>query len=241
MPGSVQAILALFALSWMSQDTLACNWDAVRHSTAYIFVDVIGQETGAKSSIQGTGFVVSRLGYVLTASHVLRDWMKQRKSDKDQNPIRATLWDRPGFVSGGQLNLQVINPGDPDSEDVALLKLPDPESPQAYSPAPLCSGEARVGAKIFALGFPWGQSFQIVEGTLGTQNAPGGRWAAASSFAAGMSGGPVYNSSCNLIGLVKGGLVNSDAVQWVTPIGHAENFLRIAGVSRECVHNAHGF
>jgi hypothetical protein len=163
MPGSFQAVLALFALSWMSQNTLACNWEAVRHSTAYIFADVVDQETGAKSSIQGTGFVVSRLGYVLTDSHVLRAWMKQRKADKEQYPIRATLWDRPG------------------------------------------------------------------------------RWAAASSFAEGMSGGPVYNSSCNLIGLVKGGLVNSAAAQWVTPIGHAENFLRIAGVNRECVHNARRF
>ena len=240
--------LLIFMPAGGSSSTFANRWDEVRKSTVYIYFDVTDPSTGAKTAVQGTGFVVSRLGYVLTASHLLRDWNRQSKPDKEQNPIRASLGDKPGYVSSSPLNLAVINPGSPDSEDVALLKLPDPDrnAAQGYSPAPLCMAsaqEATMGDAILAFGFPLGQNIQPVPGILGTKNAEGGRWAAAAAFAEGMSGGPVYHSSGNLIGLVKGGLANAEnaanpedteAVRWITPIRHAENLLRIAGVSQDC-------
>ena len=68
----------------------ACSWEEARKSTVYIFVDGMDPVTGAKTAAQGTGFVISRLGYVLTASHLLRDWVKQRELDKAQNPIKAS-------------------------------------------------------------------------------------------------------------------------------------------------------
>ncbi len=215
------------------------KWEHVQNSTVYIFFDVIDQATGAKTVVQGTGFVVSRLGYVLTASHLLRDWNKQSKLEKEKYPIRASIGDKPGYVSGSPLNLAVIIPGNPDSEDVALLKLPDPDhnSAQGYSPAPICMTspqEAAMGDTLLAFGFPQGQNIQPVPGVLGTKNADGGRWAAAAAFAEGMSGGPVYDRSGNLIGLIKGGLADTQAVRWITPIRHAENLLRIAGFSEGC-------
>ena len=70
-------------------------------------------------------------------------------------------------------------------------------------------------------------------GVLGTQNAEGGRWAAAIAFAEGMSGGPVYGSKGTVVGLVKGGL-HVDAVKWVTPIQHAITLLQMASYSETC-------
>jgi hypothetical protein len=84
-----------------------------------------------------------------------------------------------------------------------------------------------------AFGFPHNQNFQPVPGVLGTQNAEGGRWAAASAFAEGMSGGPVYIGA-TVVGLVKGGLEGTNAVQWVTPIRHANSFLLSAGFVDKC-------
>ena len=106
------------------------------------------------------------------------------------------------------------------------MKLPDRE--QRYPTAKICfqeSSSAKTGDHFFAYGFPHDQNFQPVDGTLGTANAPGGRWAAASAFTYGMSGGPVYNSRGYVLGLVKGGLENTDAVRWITPIEFAKPLL----------------
>ena len=98
----------------------------------------------------------------------------------------------------------------------------------AYRAAPICFSKAaalRPGDSLMAFGFPRNQNFQPVPVTLGTQNAPGGRWAASSAFTYGMSGGPVYSSDGVVVGLVKGGLENTDAVNWITPIQSASRFL----------------
>lgn len=206
-----------------------CDWDGARRSIVYIYFEAKDPQTSKEVEFHGTGFIVSSLGYVLTASHLLRPWIEQKKS-QEPNSIKGTIWDRPGFTQFSPLNLQVINPGDPDSMDVALLKLPDP--PQAYSPVSICPAEPHLGENVFALGFPWNQSFVPVNNTLGNRNAEGGRWAAANYFPGGMGGSPVYSAACKLIGLVKGGEANTEQVQWITPIRHAENLLRIAGVSQ---------
>src|SRR5262245_31909374 len=72
--------------------------DKAQQSIVYISFDVTNPTTGAKSTLQGTGFIVSRSGYVLTASHLFRDWGKQTDVDKRQNLIRGSLRDKPGFV-----------------------------------------------------------------------------------------------------------------------------------------------
>jgi len=209
--------------------------DKARQSIMYIWFDVTDPTTGAKSAVQGTGFIVSESGYVLTASHLFRDWGNQRDVDKDQNPIRGSLRDKVGLVFESPLILQVINPGNAEYEDAALLKLPD--AVQSFSVAPVCRREAsaaRVGDYIVGYGFPQNQPFKPVEGTLGTRNAPRGRWDAAAPFTYGMSGGPVYNKRGFVVGLIRGGLPGTPAVTWITPIEHALDLLQKAGYIEDC-------
>jgi len=197
-----------------------------RQSIVYIYFDVTDPNTGAKSTIQGTGFIVSQRGYTLTAAHLFTDWVKQIDVDRDNNGIWGSLRDRPGYTTSRPLVLEVVNRGDSDAEDMALLKLPDPGS-EYYPVAPYCLAPdptVSVGAEITAYGFPEGRSFQPISGRLGTQNAPGGRWYAASAFTLGMSGGPVYSASGRVMGMIKGGSDNSDAVRWIAPIELARRF-----------------
>jgi S1-C subfamily serine protease len=204
--------------------------DKARQSIVYVSFDVTNPTTGAKSTIQGTGFIVSKSGYVLTASHLFRDWGKQTDVDRNQNLIRGSLRDKPGNVLESSLILRIVNPGNAEYEDVALLKLPD--AVQSFGAASVCMREvtaARVGDNFVAYGFPQDQSFQPVEGTLGTTNAPGGRWAAAAPLTYGMSGGPVYNKHGFVIGLIRGGFPGVPAVNWITPIQHAIGLLQQAG------------
>lgn len=233
----------LFALSVGKHPLLAQtpnSADQARKSIVYIFYDAIDPNTGAKSTIQGTGFIVSPRGYVLTASHLFREWNKEPDVDHADNPIHATLRDKLDYVPEHPLRLEPINIGDPDREDVALLKLPDPIA-KDYDTAPICFHNldaAKLGDHLTAYGFPHNQSFQPVSGDLGPQNAPGGRFSAASAFTAGMSGGPVYIGG-TVIGLVKGGL-DTDAVKWITPIRHAMNQLQVAGYAERCADTSNG-
>jgi len=216
------ALLACFSSS--RSENLA---DQARKSIVYIYYKAIDPATGAAQTFQGTGFVVASNGYVLTASHVFRAWVKQSAVDKANNPIMATLRDKPGMVTQSPLVLNPVNLGNPDAEDVALLKFPEGD----YPVVPICFAKAeveRAGNQLWAYGFPLNRSFQPVPATLGNKDAPGARWAASSAFTEGMSGGPVYSADGIVIGLVKGGL-DSDAVKWITPIRHADNYLRTAG------------
>src|SRR5664279_866988 len=102
-----------------SPSAFANLFDKARESTVYIFYDATDTKTGAKTKVQGTGVIVSPEGHVLTASHLFRYWNKQ---DEEQNPIMASLGDKPDQVSTNSLKLDDIDLGNPDSQDVALLK-----------------------------------------------------------------------------------------------------------------------
>ena len=217
-----------------AQETTTSTYEA-RQSIVYIWFDVTNPTTGAKLTVQGTGIIVSKSGYVLTASHLFRDWGKQTDPDRKQNLIRGSLRDKPGLVFESPLILQVINPGNADYEDVALLKLPD--AVPSFSVAPVCLQEAsaaKVGDNFVGYGFPLDQPFQPVQGTLGTSNALRGGWAASAPFTYGMSGGPVYTIRGFVVGLIRGGVPGTPAVNWITPIQHAIDLLQKAGYVEDC-------
>jgi hypothetical protein len=206
--------------------------EIARSSIVYIYLDVTDPGTGAIKHVQGTGFIVSKTGYVLTAAHLFREWVHQRDVDKKNNVIKSSLRDKPGRSLIPPLDLSIVDHGDPDGTDVALLRLPD--SGPEYTPASICrSRTPHIGDNFTAYGFPFDNPFQPVPGTLGTGGGPGGRYLATSAFDHGMSGGPIYDSNGVVVGLVEGGL-DSDAVRWITPIGFAENLFAIARVPDSC-------
>jgi S1-C subfamily serine protease len=228
----MQMFLQIAAPAVAKADSLS---ETARNSIVYLIFEVTDPKTKAKAAVQGTGFIVSKQGFVLTAAHLFRDWRAQTEVDKASNQIQGSLGDKPGYAAGNTLILQPINIGDPDQEDVALLKLPDPGD-HSYPQAHICFSKPfpQVGDSLRAFGFPMGQNFQPVPVTLGTRNAPGGRWAATSPFTFGMSGGPVYSLQGLVFGLVQGGF-DTEAVKWITPIRYAKNLLDKAdGFSEWC-------
>lgn len=215
------------------------NTDAenAQQSIVYIYFDVVDSRTGAKSLVQGTGFVISARGHVLTASHLFRAWRAQTEIAKKNNPIYGSRRNKPGYVVEPPLILHIMDPGNPDAEDVALLKLPNLTPSTAYKTAPICfrsAAAAKTGDEIIGYGFPLESLFQPVRGTLGTRNAEGDRWAAEAAFTHGMSGGPVYSKAGVVIGIIKGGLENFNAVRQITPIDHAKAYLSNADFLEQC-------
>lgn len=231
----VTALLFLFPLGCAFAQSARLA-EKARESIVYIYFDAVDPQTGAKGHVQGTGFVVSPAGYVLTAAHLFRLWHTQTDVSKVANPIRATRYDKPGYTQLSPLILEPVNLGDANTDDIALLKLPN--LGHAYETAPICldaGDRIHIGDSFMSFGFPADQNFQPIPGVFGTQNAPGGRWAATSAFTEGMSGGPIYGGDGTVVGIIKGGLTNTDAVRYITPIRHATTRLIAGGAADKCV------
>jgi hypothetical protein len=241
-------IMFIIFYTQASAQSLAGKWSAeARKAIVFIEVPVTHKESGDVNTYTGTGFLISEQRHLLTASHVFKEWFEQNPAQKEENVIYGRVG---GNTSVERYELRFI--GAPDNVlDVALLQLISP--PIEVQPLPLCfSSKILEGMDIVAYGFPFGQDLQPTLGTIGNNNAPDGRYAAASGdLAPGMSGGPVINQD-GVIGIVKGSgtyrkkvtnnsgkdigsvAVDISAFRWITPISFARNSVNNAPDFLKC-------
>jgi S1-C subfamily serine protease len=142
----------------------------------------------------GSGFLVSADGYILTNKHVAAEkgcTFIARFSDGTQKPAEVICID--------------------DDTDVALLKI-KPNKNKPYSFLQLAdSDEPGVGADCAALGFPIGQAMgytmQVTAGTVSSVNpADPYHVTLTCKITHGNSGGPLVDKFGNVIGIVSAGL-----------------------------------
>jgi len=142
----------------------------------------------------GSGVLISNGGMVMTAAHVVQT--------ADQIVV--------GFPSGEVLKARVV--GSEPAADVALLELA--ELPQNPQPATLGnSDDTQVGDEIFVVGAPLGRRLTLSIGHISARRQPNVN-TVFSSFASveffqtdaainkGHSGGPMFNMSGEVIGIV---------------------------------------
>lgn len=117
--------------------------------------DVFGQSTGAQQAL-GTGFVVSRDGYILTNAHVV--------SENGQAVSTVTVIFKGDGSQGTQVKGTVL--GADESTDVALIKV-DPSQTPGLEPIPLGdSSTVTVGEEVVAIGNPLGLDFSLSSGVV---------------------------------------------------------------------------
>lgn len=143
------------------------------------------------SDLDGTGHgsgVHIGGGLVLTAAHVVTGADAMELSDSLKRKQKATvLWASKAY-------------------DVALVRIDDAN---AIAASPLnCHAAPDIGAKVAALGNPLNLTFVRTWGRVGTGVEERGPWKRAFvadlTVAPGMSGGPVFNSQDEVIGLTVG-------------------------------------
>lgn len=135
----------------------------------------------------GTGAIVSRGGYVLTAAHVVAT----------ANTVRVVT---PLGVKAAQI-VRID-----ESNDLAVLKIAD----GSYLPLPVSpSGRVRLGQAVATIGFPnieiQGFSPKVTRGEISSSNGIGDdprSWQISVPVQSGNSGGPLLDESGNLIGIV---------------------------------------
>ena len=178
---------------------------------------------------QGSGFVVSRRGYVLTNSHVITT---AGETDSDEAPTAAeTVYVQ--YTDGERVPAKVI--GWDLYDDVGVVKV-DPAD-HAVSPVPLGdSSRTVVGEPVAAIGSPFGQKSSLsvgvvsaTERSIDSLTSPGYNLVDAIQTDApinrGNSGGPLFNARGEVIGInaqIRSESGNAEGVGFAVPINAAK-------------------
>ena len=155
----------------------------------------------------GSGFFVSKLGHVITNAHVVKGCKKVTVGDNANKQVPA----------------EVVNTD--KSNDLALLKLSSLEMASAESKSliqklsivvvPLASKgllrseDVRLGEKVLVAGYPYGDFFsnsiKVTTGVVSSTRGAGddsGQFQLDAAVQPGNSGGPIYDSGGNIVGVV---------------------------------------
>ena len=136
------------------------------------------------NTAQGTGFIITENGYVITNAHVLIGARYANAITSERETKRLSL-------IGYNTNL-----------DLALLKING-----TFSPLEIESSEnVVIGEKVIAIGNPLGLSFSVSEGIVSAVNRVGeneieGYIQTDAALNPGNSGGPLINAEGNVIGI----------------------------------------
>jgi S1-C subfamily serine protease len=161
--------------------------------------DVYGGQTGGGEAL-GTGFVVSKDGYILTNAHVV--------SESGQAVSTVTVVFKESGSHGKQVEGTVVSAD--ESTDIALIKV-DPDTTPRLVPLPLGdSSKATVGEAVVAIGNPLGLnsslSLGVVSATDRDLDSPNGSKISGgiqtdAAINPGSSGGPLIDSTGHVIGI----------------------------------------
>ncbi|MFQ5531057.1 MAG: S1C family serine protease, partial [Candidatus Nanoarchaeia archaeon] len=133
---------------------------------------------------QGTGFVITTQGHIVTNAHVLAGGSIVRAITSEQDIIEATFL---GY----------------DQElDIALLQIPETRSFLNLAD----SDNVQTGEKVIAIGNPLGLQFSVSEGIVSGIHRPGINQIPAyiqtdAALNPGNSGGPLINKAGEVIGI----------------------------------------
>jgi S1-C subfamily serine protease len=180
---------------------------------------------------QGSGFVVSEAGYVMTNSHVITNAGEVPAGD-----VAAADEIYVGFKDGDRIPAKVV--GWDIFDDVGLLKV-DPKA-HALDPLPLGdSSRVVVGEPVAAIGSPFGEESSLAVGVV---SATGRSIAALTSayvlpdaiqidapINRGNSGGALFDSRGRVIGItaqIRSDTGTAEGVGFAVPINSARRSMR---------------
>ena len=169
---------------------------------------------GIMIPVSGSGFIISSDGYILTNYHVIE------LADQNRLPLSVVLYD------GTTYDAEII--GFEAGNDVAIIKI------DAVGLNPAIIGDSdkiRVGQTVYAIGNPFGDLvYTMTDGIISALDrvvSVEGKTISAFQFSAavnrGNSGGPVYSTDGEVIGIVTAKVVrgNVEGIGFAIPINDA--------------------
>jgi 2-alkenal reductase len=174
---------------------------------------------------QGSGFVVTNSGYILTSAHVVTDVAESGKATEANSVYIA-------FRDGDRIEAEIV--GWDGYDDVALLRV-DPKA-HALEPVPLGdSSRARAGDPVAAMGSPFGNEDSITVGVVSAIRRSIDSLVSIyrvvdaiqidAPITHGNSGGPLFDARGRVIGInaqIRSDSGNAEGVGFAIPINAAK-------------------
>jgi 2-alkenal reductase len=186
-----------------------------------------GHESGSGGAAQGSGFVASKGGYILTNSHVITS-AGETDADNAPTPARRVYVE---FRDGDRVPADIV--GWDVFDDVGLLKV----DPAAHALRPVPLGDSRrvvVGQPVAAIGSPFGQTSTLTVGVVGATersiNSLTSRYSLVDAIQTdapinrGNSGGPLLDARGRAIGInaqIRSETGTAEGVGFAVPINSA--------------------
>lgn len=172
-----------------TQSNLENQISSIKAKTSSDFSGIISDAVNSVVSIktnvaQGTGFIITDDGYVITNAHVLEGASYAKAITAEQDTISMDLI---GYSS---------------TLDLALLKISGSYESLEFAD----SDDIKVGEKVIAIGNPYGLSFSVSEGIVSATgrkvSSYGGRYIQTdAALNSGNSGGPLINTDGEVLGI----------------------------------------
>jgi 2-alkenal reductase len=174
---------------------------------------------------QGSGFVVTTSGYILTSAHVVTDLAGSGDANEAESVYVA-------FRDGDRIEAEII--GWDGYDDVALLRV-DPEA-HSLQPVPLGdSSRVRAGDPVAAMGSPFGNDDSITAGVVSAIRRSIDSLISIyrvvdaiqidAPITHGNSGGPLFDARGRVIGInaqIRSDSGNAEGVGFAIPINAAK-------------------
>jgi S1-C subfamily serine protease len=165
------------------------------------------QEEQTPQSGTGSGFFVSKMGHVITNAHVVKGCNKVTVGDNANKQVPAEVINTDGSNDLALLKLSSLEMASAESKSL-IQKLSIAVVPLA-SKGLLRSDDVRLGEKVLVAGYPFGDTFsntiKVTTGVVSATRGAGdnsGQFQLDAAVQPGNSGGPIYDSGGNIVGVV---------------------------------------
>ena len=155
----------------------------------------------------GSGFFVSKMGHVITNAHVVQNCKKVTIGDNANKQVPAELINTDRSNDLALLKLSTLEMASAESKSL-IQKLGIVVVPLA-SKGLLRSDDVRLGEKVLVAGYPFGDFFsnsiKVTTGVVSSTRGAGddsGQFQLDAAIQPGNSGGPIYDSGGNIVGVV---------------------------------------
>ena len=155
----------------------------------------------------GSGFFVSKMGHVITNAHVVKGCKKLTVGDNANKQVPAELINTDSSNDLALLKLSSLEMASAESKSL-IQKLSIVVVPLS-SKGLLRSEDVKLGEKVLVAGYPFGELFsntiKVTSGIVSATRGAGddtGQFQLDAAVQPGNSGGPIYDSSGNIVGVV---------------------------------------
>jgi len=187
-------------------------------------------KSGFDETGYGSGFAITKDGYIATNYHVI----------EDANKIRVR-----GVNGKGDVTLNARVTVKDEKNDLAIIKIDDKDFSGLDNDIPYALSQKRIksaGEKIFILGYPdkysMGEEIKVVGGEISAKSGFKGditEYTISAQAHGGNSGGPLFNDYGNIIGVVNARLSahshDSENVSYAIKVPYLQTLLSEAGIN----------